>query len=306
MGSLKGFNFYWNTRDNRNGLITMQPSFKTEKDKWIEHMKNSIDTGEVLNDSFETFIERNLDLDIWLTLRRSYQKEDQKRPKITLMNMNVNAIEFVFRRLQYKTILEIVDYYSMLNVHKRYVKYRPLELDSNRIASDSLSNQQIYKLWWNYIFTCFAETTRRSYRKDRINIHWKSYKEYIQKYEQKLRLEKANKTLNEKDVKDLERLEKVLTLESILDARDLVKNKLQPEDKTIGKKEVTTTELTKFGDRPKGYVEFRLVINLPLISIKLINAGFQILQINFKGIESKFETKPNADSVYFLLNTRGM
>lgn len=48
------------------------------------------------------------------------------------------------------------------------------------------------------------------------------------------------------------------------------------------------------------------MLNFPLISLKLKNAGCEILRLNFKHITSRFETRPVANSVYFLLNTRGI
>jgi hypothetical protein len=288
-GSLKGFNLYWNISDNKDSLITMQPNFKTEKDKWIQHLKESIDTGQILNVPFDTFIEKNLDLEIRLTLRRSYQKEDFYMPKITIQS-TVSATEFVFQRHQYKTILEIIDYYSMLNLHKKYVKYRPLE-----------GKERNNKEWWNYAFTALAETTWRSYRKERMIQHFKNYKIYLDLYRQKLIAEKTNKQFKDKDMKKLEELEKTLNIDSILDARNLLREEIYPIEKPS---DLAVTQETN--ERPKSYVEFKLIINLTLISIKLKNAGFDILQINFKNIISRFEIKPNADSYYFLLNTRGI
>ena len=290
-GSLKGFNLYWNISDSRDGLITMQPNFKTEKEKWIQHLKESIDTGQILNVPFDKFIENNLDLEIRLTLRRSYQKEDFYMPKITIQS-TVSATEFVFQRHQYKTILEIIDYYSMLNLHKKYVKYRPLEIEGK---------ERNNKEWWHYAFTALAETNWRSYRKERMIQHFANYKMYLDLYRQKLVTEKANKPFKDKDLKKLEELEKHLNIDSILDARNLIREEIYPVEKSS---DLAVTQ--EINERPKNYVEFKLIINLTLISIKLKNAGYDILQIIFKNIISRFETKPNADSFYFLLNTRGI
>jgi hypothetical protein len=48
-------------------------------------------------------------------------------------------------------------------VHKLYVKYRP------KITEIKGKN---VKLWWHYAFTAQAETTWRSYKKERMLEHW--------------------------------------------------------------------------------------------------------------------------------------
>lgn len=48
---------------------------------------------------------------------------------------------------------------------------------------------------------------------------------YIIKYEQKIQANQKNKILDQKDIELLEFLEKTLTLESILDVRNMLKDK---------------------------------------------------------------------------------
>jgi hypothetical protein len=61
-----------------------------------------------------------------------------------------------------------------------------------------------------------------------------------------------------------------------------------------------------YAGRPVDYVEFRFLLNFPFISLKLKNAGLELLRIDFTDIASKFEIRPVKDSFYFLLNTRGI
>lgn len=58
--------------------------------------------------------------------------------------------------------------------------------------------------------------------------------------------------------------------------------------------------------RPINYIEFRFVLNLPLITLKLTNSGYVILKATFANISSLFEIRPVANSVYFLLNTKSV
>ena len=219
LGSLKGFNVYWNCTNNRDSFLTTKPDFNPKNDKtWVTHLRDAIDSRQIFNLKFENFIENNLDLENRLTLRRSNQKNDSHLPKITFQS-SVNAIDFVFQRIQYKTILELIDYYSLLNVHKRYVKYRPKEAKKNAPKD--------IKLWWQYIFTALAETTWRNYKKERMLHYFKIYKSYLIKYERKLMLNYQGKEITPKEATELELLEKFLTIESIFDLRSLCKESVQ-------------------------------------------------------------------------------
>lgn len=51
------------------------------------------------------------------------------------------------------------------------------------------------------------------------------YKQYIKKYEQKIQIKQKGKQLEKVDIDNLESLEKILTLESILDVRNMLKEK---------------------------------------------------------------------------------
>ena len=55
----------------------------------------------------------------------------------------------------------------------------------------------------------------------------KIYVEYIDKYLKKLQITFDNKVITDKDLKYLEKLEKDLTLESILDAREYANEKFK-------------------------------------------------------------------------------
>ena len=300
LGLLTGFNVYWNCANNQDGFLTTKPDFNPKNDKtWVVHLRDSIETRKIFNTKFENFIEDNLNLENRLTLRRSNQKNEAHLPKITFAS-SVNAIDFCFQRIQYKTILELVDCYSLLNVHKKFVKYRPKESKKNAPKN--------FKLWWRYIFTSFAETTLRSQNKERMLQHWRSYKNYLNKYEEKLVINIIKKKeISPKEAAELELLEKFLTLESILDVRALCKERLRIKygvDIDKGNK-LEDNEKNYLG-RPINYVEFRFLLNFPFISIKLKNAGLEILRIDFTDIASKFEIRPVRDNFYFLLNTRGI
>ena len=125
IGNLTGFNVYWNCINDLslNNLISTRQEFTkdTTKEYVWKLLKDSINSGQLFETKFSTFMNNNLDLNTRLTLRRSYQKEELQLPKITFQS-SVSAIEFIFLRVQYKSILEIIDYYSMLNINKKYVK----------------------------------------------------------------------------------------------------------------------------------------------------------------------------------------
>jgi hypothetical protein len=61
----------------------------------------------------------------------------------------------------------------------------------------------------------------------RISKYWKTYKSYIEKYENKLKLKCLGQEINEKDQKYLDFLEKQLNLVSIMDARFHCKEKIK-------------------------------------------------------------------------------
>ncbi len=61
-----------------------------------------------------------------------------------------------------------------------------------------------------------------------------------------------------------------------------------------------------FDGRPLNYVEFRLILNFPHISLTLKTAGYDILKLSFTDILTLFEIKPVANSIYFLINTRSI
>ena len=71
-------------------------------------------------------------------------------------------------------------------------------------------------------------------------------------------------------------------------------------------KETGETEAKSFDGRPLNYVEFRLILNFPHISLKFKNAGHDILKLNFTDILTRFEIKPVSNSIYFLINTRSI
>ncbi|CAF0714006.1 unnamed protein product [Brachionus calyciflorus] len=295
LGSLNGFNMYWNCDfgDHKDLFISTRDEFDPKKNDWVDKMKSSIESNQILNSKFENFMENNLVLDMRLTIRRTYDKENLALPKITFQS-SVNAIEFVFQRIQYKSILELVDHYTMLNQHKKYVKFRPKEVNDKRLK---------IKQWWNYAFTSLAETSWRSYRKERISQSFKNYKLYMKKYEQKLLAQIKGKTLDQKDLDLLAMLEKELILESIFDIRNMLMDKYKLNQTTV---ETEKTQKADAFDRPLNYVQFRLILNFPLISLKLKNSGVEILRLNLKSIISRLEVKPVQNSVYFLLNTRGV
>ncbi len=173
-------------------------------------MKESIDTGEILGVKFEKFLEKNLDLEAALTLRRHV---DPKQPKI-IFRSSVSAIDFLFQRTQYKNVIEIVDCYSMLNVHKQFVKYRPQAINTEK------DPQKRIKLFWIFAYNAVAESKWRSFKKQRVSKHWRAYSKYVAKYKEKLVKNFEKKTITEQELKYLETLEADLTLESILDARE--------------------------------------------------------------------------------------
>lgn len=257
-------------------------------------MKESIDTGKILGVAFEKFLENDLDLKAQLSIRRSI---DINYPKIILQS-SVNAIQFIFQRSQYKNIIAVVDCYSLLNVHKQFVKYRPQEIET-------VKNSHVKaKLYWKYVFTATAESKWRHYKKERMLKHWRIYKEYIAKYKSKLIMTMAKNTIPEKDLLYLENLEKDLTLESIFDAREYCNDDLRSKKLTSNNNEAAKKELPE--SRPMNYVEMRFILNVPLIGLKLINHGVEILRFNFTHIVSRFESRPVAKSFYFLINTRSI
>jgi hypothetical protein len=119
----------------------------------------------------------------------------------------------------------------------------------------------------------------------------------------------------------MELLEESLVLESILDARNVclkpavcscracLDAKSKPPQNRVAQtlaKSISTSEPPGADQRPLTYVEFRLVLYFPLISLRLRNAGYDILKIDFRNIESRLDMRPVANSVYFILNTRGI
>lgn len=159
---------------------------------------------------FDKFLENNLDLEARLILRRDV---DPTQPKIIFQSF-VNAIDFCFQRTQYKNIIAIVDCYSLLNVHKQFVKYRPQEINK-------VKNPQIKaRLLWKFAFEALAESKWRSYKRERMLKHWRFYREYVKKYAAKLKRNFDKKPLSEQELKELEAIEAELSLESILEARE--------------------------------------------------------------------------------------
>ena len=72
MGTLNGFNIYWNCNSNKeDSLIIQQKEFDKNRDFCVKFLKESIDTGQILNVPFDRFLEKNLDLESKLTLRRN-------------------------------------------------------------------------------------------------------------------------------------------------------------------------------------------------------------------------------------------
>jgi vacuolar protein sorting-associated protein 13A/C len=301
LGVLKGFNVYWNCEATHAGFLTTKAKFSPIVNAtWVDHLRDSIETRRFFATEFESFIRNNLDLENRLTLRRSHQKNESHLPPKIIFQSSVNAIDFVFQRVQYKTILQIVDYYSLLNVHKKYVKYRPKEF------ADSVAAKR-YRSWWRYTFTALAETTWRSYRKDRMLAQWRAYKSYLSKYERKLIVTKVQqKEVEARDLIELELLEKHLTLESILDLRSLCHERVRLKYNKFDAEEKADQIAKPDDDLPRNYVKFRFLLNFPFISFKLKNADLEILRIDFTEIVSKFELRPVTNSIYFLLNTRGI
>ena len=78
---------------------------------------------------------------------------------------------------------------------------------------------------WKFAFTALAESTWRSYKLERMLAHWSNYKIYLNKYEQKIRTKQKDQQLDPKEVEYLSYLEKELNLESILDVRNMLKEK---------------------------------------------------------------------------------
>ncbi len=217
MGTLTGFNVYWNCNSHKDCLIIQQKEFDKNRDFCVQFLKESIDTGQILDVDFDKFLEKNLNLDSRLTLRRSI---DVSQPKI-IFQSSVNAIEFLFQRTQYKNIIAIVDIYSQLNVHKQFVKYRPQAIQT------TTDKRLKCRLYWQFLFVATAESRWRHYKCERILRHWRDYKEYLGKYQQKLQLTSEKKPVPEQDLKYLQKLEQNLTLESIMDARSYCNDKLR-------------------------------------------------------------------------------
>lgn len=57
---------------------------------------------------------------------------------------------------------------------------------------------------------------------------------------------------------------------------------------------------------PTNYIKFRLVLNLPLITLSLKNANAIILKATFNNIATLFDVRSLSNSVYFLLNTQSI
>ncbi len=217
MGTLTGFNVYWNCNNLKDSLIIHQKEFEKNRDFCVQFLKESIDTCQILGVNFDNFLEKNLNLESRLTLRRSI---DVSQPKI-IFQSSVNATELLFKRSQFKNIIAIIDVYSQLNIHKQFVKYRPQEI---RTTKDKRLKSRLY---WQFLFVATAESKWRSYKCERMLKHWRFYKEYIEKYQQKLLLTFEKKTVSEQDLNNLQKIEKELTLESIMDARDFCNNNLR-------------------------------------------------------------------------------
>ena len=262
-----------------------------------------------------------------LTLRSNVYR-DYEHPKITVES-TTDAISFAFSRQQvgllfeelristieliiffvrvflfkYKTMLSIVDHYTLLNVYKQYVKYRPVEID--------FQPDKDLRLMWRFAFTAIAETRWRSYRWQRIDAHWRAYKLYMDKYSRKLEAESRDKTVNDTDARIIAQLEKDLTLESILDVRAALKQKYVKPTPTVVQQQQQQQQKEPLkrkqsSDRPVDFVEFRLLVSFPLVSLKLRHSGADILHASLSEIKARFDVKPVANSLYFLLKTRGI
>ena len=186
----------------------------------------------------------------------------------------------------------------MLNVHKKYIKYRPKESD-RKVGKANL--------WWKYVLNATGESKWRSYRKERVSSHWKNYKEYIKKYELKLKKEINNEKITDQEIKNLEALESKLIIESIFDARNYCKEKLKKQLENDNNPNNDYAIDTIPDIRPKNYVELCLNLSFPLIRLKLLNVNYEILRIDFRQINAQFETRPVANNnFYFEINTQGI
>ena len=59
-------------------------------------------------------------------------------------------------------------------------------------------------------------------------------------------------------------------------------------------------------NRPLNYIEFQLILNFIDVNIRLKMASIDILRVNFNNILTRFEMKPVANSIYFLMNTQSI
>ena len=185
----------------------------------------------------------------------------------------------------------------MLDLHKKYVKYRPSDLRKDKMTREKS------RALWHFAFTAYAETTWRQFRKERMLGHFKTYKLYMKKYEEKLLAKQAGKELDKKKLDQLEKLERDLVLESIFDIRSMLMNKLKLNNTSKNDEQNKNMDIY---NRPLNYVQFRLILNFPLISLSLKNSQYEIICLKLKSIISRFDLKPVQNSVYFLLNTQGL
>ncbi|CAG2100423.1 unnamed protein product [Medioppia subpectinata] len=198
--TLEGLSFYWNCHmDKANFLSKMDD--KSIDVKLEERIATRHNTPELQYVLYPINFTSNA------VINRKPEDDDYSIPVLDI-EMDLDMFELRMTRLQFESLLLLLDAIDRMNLGKPYRKWRPyLPIKGNA------------KNWWRFAFNAVVESDvkRRSKNWCWINIyeHRLKMKKYQELYKQKLLSTNANDSL----IVEIEKLEKDLNLFTIVLAR---------------------------------------------------------------------------------------
>ncbi|XP_038059496.1 vacuolar protein sorting-associated protein 13C-like [Patiria miniata] len=175
---------------------------------WREMMRNSVTSHKINGESLQFVIDP-----VTTAARLALDKATapQYLTPMLMVDILTETVAMTISRQQYLNILDLIEGMKLMEVNQRYRKYRP----AVRSAGHA-------KEWWKYAYNCIVEEHIRPWSAKRLDKHTQLYKEYMDKYREKLRL-RENKEDSVQVDKELASLEDNLDVTSIVIGREKVK-----------------------------------------------------------------------------------
>ncbi|KAI0984118.1 hypothetical protein GJ496_007461, partial [Pomphorhynchus laevis] len=213
--ALSDMTMYYNTFTSNTNESILSNNNELKNEAVLDSLRTSVSTLEINSVPFTTLLKNPIQMGAKLRLNRFKDEESLNQPHFTV-DANAAAIDFVINQNQALYAIKATHHFTMLSKNKNYVKFRP-----------SVSLKEDKKAWWKYAYISVVEERIRCFSWQRIKEYRDQYKLYKKLYKQNL--QSTDATVRTKNREEMEVLEEVLNIPTIVIARQQAKIEIKRE-----------------------------------------------------------------------------